>query len=762
MEPGDTVPFVVAMVGAADSATMEAAIDNTIDFYKNFYLGPEAAPAPTISAVDVIGGQETAGELEPGTEITLFWDDTTVDWEDPFLINVDVSADIELNPWLQDSVALRVTNNVAALHIFRSCDGGTSYSSDADCDGDPVSDPTSQWSGFGWQPYQTLDADGDGNLPNTFTDQAITSGITYTYSLVTETRGAEWNVVRTSAGAFQAETVTYAPQLLSGLSSSNTNPFVAVTYVPVNLASGASSATLDETQRLGASTVPVDYQVIGTSPTSGDYQTVFVDSIQVRQVDNLDEAGKVSSTQTSVTGWVLRNVTNELGETERAVIQTFDFQRSGTVTTSGLTESGPEDENGQRVTTWDGEFGLVLASGATPFLASTTLTGQATTPGAFFGREDFPFFTVAVDADQGGTFGAETFVGPQGDTIVLAVAPSVVWRRGGGLSEPTAGDDYGTLNIVWLDDAFGPQAPFQIGTNLVSSYEASLASRQSASMSSTSAEALEAIKDADPSVDLEPGDLVAYNLPFTVSNSVYDRPVQVVVTDHRKTLLLGQANDSIRVDVPAGTWVPGDETFLVETLVIEQTDENGNTILGPGGQPLVEEKLVATFRMVLGCIAARNSCDPTIGGSLQSGYIAASSGVNQFVEYFVPLDGSDQVDVRVTRAISAQEGQSQGLGGVDDVHVTPNPYLFASAYERSQADRVIKFTRLPPEGRIRIFDVAGRFIQELTYDETQLQGGDLPWDLRTRENLETAAGLYLFVLETPSGERKSGKFVIIR
>jgi hypothetical protein len=94
--------------------------------------------------------------------------------------------------------------------------------------------------------------------------------------------------------------------------------------------------------------------------------------------------------------------------------------------------------------------------------------------------------------------------------------------------------------------------------------------------------------------------------------------------------------------------------------------------------------------------------------------------------------------------------------------VVPNPYLFASAYERTQADRFIKFTSLPPEGRIRIFDVAGRFIQELNYTEDQLQGGDLGWNLQTRENLVLAAGLYLFVLETPSGERKSGKFVVIR
>jgi hypothetical protein len=763
MEPYDTVAWVVALVGAADSASFEASVDNTIDFYKNFYLGPEAAPAPTISAVDVVGGQAPAGENEPGAEVTLFWDDSTEQWNDPFLLTVDVSADIELNPWLEDSIDARIPNNVAALHLFKSCDGGTSYTSDGDCDGDPVNDPTSQWSGFGWQPYASFDAEDDGSLPNTFTDGNIVSGISYTFSIVTETRGAEYNVVRSTPGGFQAETVTFAPTLLSGLSASRTNPYVAVAYVPVNLASGASGATLDETSRTGRGTVPVDYLIIGTSPVSGDYQTVFVDSIHVEQVDTKDEAGKVLSTQSKVTGLTLRSVTDEAGETARVGIKTFEFQRTGTVTLSGLEQTGLDDQPGQTVTTWDGAFGFVLASGATPFLASTTLTGEAATPGAFFGREDFPFFTVSVNADDGGTFGSETFVGAAGDTIAARVAPSVVFRRGAGLSEHVDGEDFGTFEITWSDDSFGPGSPFQIGPNLISSYETSISSRLSAGSSSTSAEALEAIKAADPDVALEPGDLVAYDLPFSVANAAYDgRNVEVVVTDHQETILLGQANDSIRVDVPAGMWVPGDETFLVETLTVEQTDENGNTILGSDGQPLTESKVVATFRMVQGCLAPRNSCDPTIGGGLESGYIPTLSGVTQIVEYLVPLAGSDQVDIRVNRAITAQEGQQQGEGGVDDVHVVPNPYLFASAYERTQADRFIKFTSLPPEGRIRIFDVAGRFIQELNYTEDQLQGGDLGWNLQTRENLVLAAGLYLFVLETPSGERKSGKFVVIR
>ena len=97
-----------------------------------------------------------------------------------------------------------------------------------------------------------------------------------------------------------------------------------------------------------------------------------------------------------------------------------------------------------------------------------------------------------------------------------------------------------------------------------------------------------------------------------------------------------------------------------------------------------------------------------------------------------------------------------------NVHVVPNPYLFASQYERSTTERVLKFVNLPPQGRIRIFDVAGRFIQELNYTPADLSAGDLAWDLSTREGLELSYGLYVFVLETEDGKKAMGKFVVIR
>ena len=773
MAPGDTVPFVVALVGAADSTSMESALDNAIGFYQQMYLGPETAPPPVISAVDVVGGQAAStGEID-GNEISLFFDDAPEEWVDPYLANLDVSADIARNYWLADSVAARSTNNVAAIHIFKSCDGGSTWTQDGDCDGDPVFDETSKWSNFGWQPYETFEAEDDGTLPNVFEDESLIPGVTYTYSIVTETRGARFNVVRgTHVDSLLAEEVVFAPELIGAVSASGTNPNVAVVYAPLNLAAGASRAELNEVSRSGNSTVPVELSVVGTSPVSGQYRIVFGDKLVVNQVDNLDDTGSPTSSQTTVAAQTVRTVTGMEGEPKEVVIAAVDFNRSGTVTLSGLDElpvDSAMQSSMQRTTVFEGGFGMVVAAGSTPLLASTTLEGDEATPGAFFSREDFPFFTVSVDAGEGGTLDppSRVFTTASADTVADRVQPTVWWLTSS--SGYVGGNEYGEYAIVWNADAWGAGAPFRLPDAAIeATVAASLSGRPAASTSSTGEDVLAAVQEVNPDVE----SLESYALPFSVRNNTYGRDVQIAVIDHQESVLVGQAVDTARVEVPAGVWVPGDQIYFVETVTREVTDDQGNTVLDAGGQPATETATVVTFDVTLGCDAPRPSCDPTTGGSTESGYIPVTEQVTLTVPWLVPLQSGDEVVVDVQRAITAAEAAATGAVSLDDVHVVPNPYLYASAFERATDARVLKFTNLPQEGTIRIFDVAGRFIQEIVYGPEDLQGidaycgagdcgGDLNWDMQTRERTNLGAGLYIFVLES-GGQKKMGKFVVIR
>jgi len=751
LAPNDTVPLVLAFVGGPDSAGIEAITNNAIQFYLNFYLGPEAAPAPRIVAVDVVPGNTRQAV------VTLFLDNTAEDWEDPFLAKLDVSADAELNPDLPGQIAALVGNNVAAYHIFRSCDNGASFSSDADCDGDPINDPTSKWAGFGWAPYATLEASETGELPNTFRDENVTAGITYTYVVVTETRGAKFNLVRPGPNGLVAEEVEFAPKLMSSLSAATTNPFVASVYVPATLAAGTSRASVQVLERTGAATVPVNITPVGTATKGGTFRAIIVDSVVVRQVESLS-TGQIQST---LEAFLLRTDTTGA----RVAIKTYQFSRTGDVTTNGLMADAPTTDGDQTVQVWRGGRAMVLVDEANqPLLASSSLTGADATPGSFYGRPDFPFFTVSVNAANGGTFGGQVFIAASGDTIAATVAPSVQFQTSGSLSAPLAGTDYGTYEIFWADEPFGDGQPFRVTdrANIGSQVQASLNARATASTSSADPALLEVVKAADASVTLDAGSLRSYKLPFKVRNLSHNRDVQVLVTRHQETIVLGQASDTIRVDVPADVWVPGDVLHFVENVTREVTDAQGRTVLGPDGQPLTETVPVATMRVMLGCLNPRNSCDPTFGGRSQSGYTAIRDNTLQLVTYYVPFRGGEELRFELVPARTAADVLASG-GRVDlsQVHVVPNPYIFASQYEREPNQRVLKFTNLPPEGRIRIYDVAGRFIQEINYDADDLKGGDLDWDMQTREQLELAYGLYIFVLES-GGQKKMGKFVVIR
>jgi hypothetical protein len=74
---------------------------------------------------------------------------------------------------------------------------------------------------------------------------------------------------------------------------------------------------------------------------------------------------------------------------------------------------------------------------------------------------------------------------------------------------------------------------------------------------------------------------------------------------------------------------------------------------------------------------------------------------------------------------------------------------------------------VPSSGLIRVYSVSGQFLQQITWTAADLNGtGDLPWNLRTREGLDLATGLYIYVLTAKDDNGRNlthrGKFVVIR
>lgn len=129
-----------------------------------------------------------------------------------------------------------------------------------------------------------------------------------------------------------------------------------------------------------------------------------------------------------------------------------------------------------------------------------------------------------------------------------------------------------------------------------------------------------------------------------------------------------------------------------------------------------------------------------------------------------------------------KEGNSGFENG--DPFVYPNPYYANASWEGAstlEEDRKIIFANLPSNSEVRIYTVAGDFVDSFEHNETYsgddirwfntysdpentaFSGGEHAWDLLSKDTQIIARGIYLFsVKDLDSGKIKKGKFVIIK
>jgi hypothetical protein len=96
-----------------------------------------------------------------------------------------------------------------------------------------------------------------------------------------------------------------------------------------------------------------------------------------------------------------------------------------------------------------------------------------------------------------------------------------------------------------------------------------------------------------------------------------------------------------------------------------------------------------------------------------------------------------------------------------DITVVPNPYIVNSNYfNESPGNYLIRFTHLPSECNISIYTISGELVSNLKHDDRY--DGNEWWNLRNDAGQLVAPGLYLYVVETPGGAKKIGKFAVVR
>ncbi len=99
-------------------------------------------------------------------------------------------------------------------------------------------------------------------------------------------------------------------------------------------------------------------------------------------------------------------------------------------------------------------------------------------------------------------------------------------------------------------------------------------------------------------------------------------------------------------------------------------------------------------------------------------------------------------------------------------YVVPNPYVETASFEAApfnvsgRGERRLEFRGLPSSCTIRIYTVRGDLVQTLRHEGSD--EGFVAWNLRTKDNLEVAPGLYVFHAEAPGIGTHIGKFAIIK
>jgi len=99
-------------------------------------------------------------------------------------------------------------------------------------------------------------------------------------------------------------------------------------------------------------------------------------------------------------------------------------------------------------------------------------------------------------------------------------------------------------------------------------------------------------------------------------------------------------------------------------------------------------------------------------------------------------------------------------------YAVPNPYVGSASFEAERfavsgrGERRMEFRGLPANSTIRIYTVRGELVQTLRHDGSN--DGFVAWDLRTKDNLDIAPGLYIFHVDGGETGSHIGKFAIIK
>ena len=100
-----------------------------------------------------------------------------------------------------------------------------------------------------------------------------------------------------------------------------------------------------------------------------------------------------------------------------------------------------------------------------------------------------------------------------------------------------------------------------------------------------------------------------------------------------------------------------------------------------------------------------------------------------------------------------------------EIWVEPNPYIASAGFDnissRSTGSRSsIDFVNVPSKCTIRILTIDGDLVHTLVHDDPNFSR--VRWDLFNRDGRPIASGIYIFSVEIPNGDRREGRFIVMK
>ncbi len=243
------------------------------------------------------------------------------------------------------------------------------------------------------------------------------------------------------------------------------------------------------------------------------------------------------------------------------------------------------------------------------------------------------------------------------------------------------------------------------------------------------------------------------NIVFDDSHTSADTSTQLVITRYHAPYTLPKLNTNFRL-IDAKTSAPVKYAYLPGYISGMFSYQSRIIILQDTKTESGQDTTIITW---LAQVAGADSVSyhPTAGDTLK-------------LRFKIPFTSQDQLQITTT---SASVNNKLASSQLDKIRVVPNPYLATTSQEAplpptitsGRGERKISFIHLPKNSKIYIFTARGELVRTLDMPANQsIDDGSVDWDLRSRENIEVAYGVYFYLVDAPNVGQKTGKLAIIK